>query len=87
MCSSDLILQNKILVVDKREGRYFEVQTTVNAETIPTAFFHIADGDKTVLQIEIIAEAVDIFNRYRPQMEAMIQSIVFENDGFDVKTH
>ena len=81
------ILQNKILVVDKREGRYFEAQTTVNAETIPTAFFHIADGDKTVLQIEIIAEAVDIFNRYRPQMEAMIQSIVFENDGFDVKTH
>ena len=81
------ILQNKILVVDKREGRYFEAQTTVNAETIPTAFFHIADGDKTVLQIEIIAEAVDTFERYRPQMEAMIQSIVFENDGFDVKTH
>ena len=75
------ILQNKILVVDKREGRYFEAQTTVNAETIPTAFFHIADGDKTVLQIEIIAEAVDIFNRYRPQMEAMIQSIVFENEN------
>ena len=75
------ILQNKILVVDKREGRYFEAQTTVNAETIPTAFFHIPDGDKTVLQIEIIAEAVDIFNRYRPQMEAMIQSIVFENEN------
>ena len=71
------ILQNKILVVDKREGRYFEAQTTVNAETIPTAFFHIADGDKTVLQIEIIAEAVDTFERYRPQMEAMIQSIRF----------
>ena len=75
------ILQNKILVVDKREGRYFEAQTTVNAETIPTAFFHIADGDKTVLQIEIIAEAVDIFNRYRPQMEAMIQSIRFDDSA------
>ena len=75
------ILQNKILVVDKREGRYFEAQTTVNAETIPTAFFHIADGDKTVLQIEIIAEAVDIFNRYRPQMEAMIQSIKFDDSA------
>jgi len=75
------ILQNKILVVDKREGRYFEAQTTVNAETIPTAFFHIADGDKTVLQIEIIAEAVDIFNRYRPQMEAMIQSIKFDESA------
>ena len=75
------ILQNKILVVDKREGRYFEAQTTVNAETIPTAFFHIADGDKTVLQIEIISEAVDIFNRYRPQMEAMIQSIRFDDSA------
>ena len=75
------ILQNKILVVDKREGRYFEAQTTVNAETIPTAFFHIPDGDKTVLQIEIIAEAVDIFNRYRPQMEAMIQSIRFDDSA------
>ena len=69
------------MVVDKREGRYFEAQTTVNAETIPTAFFHIADGDKTVLQIEIIAEAVDTFERYRPQMEAMIQSIRFDDSA------
>ena len=81
------ILKDKTVAVDGRKGRYFESRVIINGQIVPDALFHIPDGDKTVLQIEIGSNEVDTFERYRPQMEAMIQSIVFENDGFDVKTH
>ena len=82
-----VILKDKIVTVGGRKGRYFESRVIINGQIVPDALFHIPDGDKTVLQIEIGSNEVDTFERYRPQMEAMIQSIVFENDGFDVKTH
>ena len=76
-----VILKDKIVTVGGRKGRYFESRVIINGQIVPDALFHIPDGDKTVLQIEIGSNEVDTFERYRPQMEAMIQSIVFENEN------
>ena len=75
------ILKDKTVAVDGRKGRYFESRVIINGQIVPDALFHIPDGDKTVLQIEIGSNQVKTFERYRPQMEAMIQSIVFENEN------
>ena len=76
-----LILKDKTVIVDGRQGRYFEARTIIGAKIVPNAFFHIPDGDKTVLEITAIAETVGIFKRCRPQLEAMIQSIRFDEDA------
>ena len=76
-----LILKDKTVIVDGRQGRYFEARTIIGAKIVPNAFFHIPDGDKTVLEITAIAETVGIFKRYRPQLEAMIQSIRFDESA------
>ena len=76
-----VILKDKIVTVGGRKGRYFESRVIINGQIVLDALFHIPDGDKTVLQIEIGSNEVDTFERYRPQMEAMIQSIVFENEN------
>ena len=76
-----VILKDKIVTVGGRKGRYFETRIIALGRIVVEALFHIPDGDKTVLQIEIGSNEVDTFERYRPQMEAMIQSIVFENEN------
>ena len=75
------ILKDKTVIVDGRQGRYFEARTIIGAKIVPNAFFHIPDGDKTVLEITAIAETVGIFKRCRPQLEAMIQSIRFDESA------
>ena len=75
------IVKDKTVIVDGRQGRYFEARTIIGAKIVPNAFFHIPDGDKTVLEITAIAETVGIFKRYRPQLEAMIQSIRFDESA------
>ena len=76
-----VILKDKIVTVGGRKGRYFESRVIINGQIVPDALFHIPDGDKTVLQIEIGSNEVDTFERYRPQMEAMIQSIKFDESA------
>ncbi|MFC2289869.1 MAG: hypothetical protein ACFNKF_09615, partial [Treponema lecithinolyticum] len=76
-----VILKDKIVTVGGRKGRYFETRIIALGRIVVEALFHIPDGDKTVLQIEIGSNQVKTFERYRPQMEAMIQSIVFENEN------
>ena len=71
------ILKDKTVIVDGRQGRYFEARVIIGGQIVPDAIFHIPDGDKTVLQIEIGSEKVKTFKRCRPQLEAMIQSIRF----------
>ena len=75
------ILKDKTVIVDGRQGRYFEARTIIGAKIVPDALFHIPDGDKTVLQIEIGSEKVKTFKRCRPQLEAMIQSIRFDESA------
>ena len=76
-----VILKDKIVTVGGRKGRYFESRVIINGQIVPDALFHIPDGDKTVLQIEIGSNEVKTFERYRPQMEAMIQSIKFDESA------
>ena len=75
------ILKDKTVAVDGRKGRYFESRVIINGQIVPDALFHIPDGDKTVLQIEIGSNEVKTFERYRSQMEAMIQSIKFDESA------
>ena len=75
------ILKDKTVIVDGRQGRYFEARTIIGGQIVPDAIFHIPDGGKTVLQIEIGSEKVKTFNRCRPQLEAMIQSIRFDESA------
>jgi len=75
------ILKDKTVIVDGRQGRYFEARVIIGGHIVPDAFFHIPDGDKTVLEITAIAETVGIFKRCRPQLEAMIQSIRFDESA------
>jgi len=75
------ILKDKTVIVDGRQGRYFEARVIIGGQIVPDAIFHIPDGDKTVLQIEIGSEKVKTFNRCRPQLEAMIQSIRFDESA------
>ena len=81
------VKQDKTVELGSKKGRYFEAQVTTGGDTIAAAFFLVLENIKPGLEIDIGSNEVDTFERYRPQMEAMIQSIVFENDGFDVKTH
>ena len=81
------VKQDKTVELGSKKGRYFEAQVTTGGDTIAAAFFLVLEDIKPGLEIDIGSNEVDTFERYRPQMEAMIQSIVFENDGFDVKTH
>ena len=76
-----VILKDKIVTVGGRKGRYFESRVIINGQIVPDALFHIPDGDKTVLQIEIGSNEVDTFERYRSQMETMIQSIRFDDSA------
>ena len=76
-----VILKDKTVAVDGRKGRYFESRVIINGQIVPDALFHIPDGDKTVLQIEIGSNEVKTFERYRSQMEAMIQSIKFDESA------
>ena len=75
------ILKDKTVIVDGRQGRYLEARVIIGGQIVPDAIFHIPDGDKTVLQIEIGSEKVKTFKRYRPQLEAMIQSIRFDESA------
>ena len=75
------ILKDKTVIVDGRQGRYLEARVIIGGHIVPDALFHIPDGDKTVLQIEIGSEKVKTFNRCRPQLEAMIQSIRFDESA------
>ena len=75
------ILKDKTVIVDGRQGRYLEARVIIGGQIVPDAIFHIPDGDKTVLQIEIGSEKVKTFNRCRPQLEAMIQSIRFDESA------
>ena len=76
-----VILKDKIVTVGGRKGRYFETRIIALGRIVVEALFHIPDGDKTVLQIEIGSNEVKTFERYRPQMEAMIQSIKFDESA------
>ena len=75
------ILKDKTVIVDGRQGRYLEARVIIGGQIVPDAIFHIQDGDKTVLEITAIAETVGIFKRCRPQLEAMIQSIRFDESA------
>ena len=76
-----VILKDKIVTVGGRKGRYFETRIIALGRIVVEALFHIPDGDKTVLQIEIGSNEVKTFERYRSQMEAMIQSIKFDESA------
>ena len=75
------VQQNKKIIVDSKKARYFEARITMHGETAVMMFFHILEDLKPGLEISITARNIDTFERYRPQMEAMIQSIVFENEN------
>ena len=75
------ILKDKTVIVDGRQGRYFEARVIIDGKIIPDATFHIQDGDKTVLQISAGSNQLKTFKRCRPQLEAMIQSIRFDEDA------
>ena len=76
-----VILKDKIVTVGGRKGRYFETRIIALGRIVAEALFHIPDGDKTVLQIEIGSNEVKTFERCRSQMEAMIQSIRFDESA------
>ena len=75
------ILKDKTVIVDGRQGRYFEARVIIDGKIIPDATFHIPDGDKTVLQISAGSNQLKTFKRCRPQLEAMIQSIRFDESA------
>ena len=75
------VQQNKKIIMDSKKARYFEARITMHGETAVMMFFHILEDLKPGLEISITARNIDTFERYRPQMEAMIQSIVFENEN------
>ena len=75
------ILKDKTVIVDGRQGRYFEARVIIDGKIIPDATFHIQDGDKTVLQISAGSNQLKTFKRCRPQLEAMIQSIRFDESA------
>ena len=75
------VKQDKTVELGSKKGRYFEAQVTTGGDTIAAAFFLVLENIKPGLEIDIGSNEVDTFERYRPQMEAMIQSIVFENEN------
>ena len=75
------ILKDKTVIVDGRQGRYLEARVIIDGKIIPDATFHIQDGDKTVLQISAGSNQLKTFKRCRPQLEAMIQSIRFDESA------
>ena len=75
------VKQDKTVELGSKKGRYFEAQVTTGGDTIAAAFFLVLEDIKPGLEIDIGSNEVDTFERYRPQMEAMIQSIVFENEN------
>ena len=75
------VQQNKKIIVDSKEARYFEARITMHGETAVMMFFHILEDFKPGLEISITARNIDTFERYRPQMEAMIQSIRFDDSA------
>ena len=75
------VQQNKKIIVDSKEARYFEARITMHGETAVMMFFHILEDLKPGLEISITARNIDTFERYRPQMEAMIQSIRFDDSA------
>ena len=75
------VQQNKKIIMDSKKARYFEARITMHGETAVMMFFHILEDLKPGLEISITARNIDTFERYRPQMEAMIQSIRFDDSA------
>ena len=75
------VQQNKKIIMDSKKARYFEARITMHGETAVMMFFHILEDLKPGLEISITARNIDTFERYRPQMEAMIQSIKFDESA------
>ena len=75
------VKQDKTVELGSKKGRYFEAQVTTGGDTIAAAFFLVLEDIKPGLEIDIGSNEVDTFERYRPQMEAMIQSIRFDDSA------
>jgi len=75
------VKQDKTVELGSKKGRYFEAQVTTGGDTIAAAFFLVLENIKPGLEIDIGSNEVDTFERYRPQMEAMIQSIRFDDSA------
>ena len=75
------VKQDKTVELGSKKGRYFEAQVTTGGDTIAAAFFLVLENIKPGLEIDIGSNEVDTFERYRPQMEAMIQSIKFDESA------
>ena len=75
------VQQNKKIIMDSKKARYFEARITMHGETAVMMFFHILEDLKPGLEISITARNIDTFEHYRPQMEAMIQSIRFDDSA------
>ena len=73
------VKQDKTVELGSKKGRYFEAQVTTGGDTIAAAFFLVLENIKPGLEIDIGSNEVDTFEHYRPQMEAMIQSIRFDD--------
>ena len=67
-----------------KKGRYFEAQVTTGGDTIAAAFFLVLEDIKPGLEIDIGSNEVDTFERYRPQMEAILRSIRFDESASGV---
>ena len=75
------VKQDKTVELGSKKGRYFEAQVTTGGDTIAAAFFLVLEDIKPGLEIDIGSNEVDTFEHYRPQMEAMIQSIRFDDSA------
>ena len=78
------VKQDKTVELGSKKGRYFEAQVTTGGDTIAAAFFLVLENIKPGLEIDIGSNEVDTFERYRPQMEAILRSIRFDESASGV---
>ena len=76
-----VVKQDKIIRLGSKKGRYFEARVTTEGDTIAVAFFHALEGLNPGLEIEIGSNDPKTFERYRPQMKAILRSITFDEDA------
>ena len=76
-----VIRQNKTVRAGSKKGRYFEALVITPNGSAVTAFFLMPDGLKSGLKITMGSNDPKTFERYRPQMKAILRSITFDEDA------
>ena len=79
--SVTLIRQNKTVRAGSKKGRYFEALVITPEGRFVMAFFQVLDDLKPGLKITMGSNDPKTFERYRPQMKAILRSITFDEDA------